>query len=195
MRVHLPYVFALALGLLDAQPACAMSPTATLEAFFGRANTVLQSVDPERGLEEPRQAIRDPVEASPGCPAVPGARRAKAGRAIHLVRQRRVDRARLTGGAARAGAAPGASSHRVPQRDNVLGPHPRLREGGGIGSPETGGTGEAESAREAFVLGPGGRLPDGGGRASAGEAVSPRRRDRLEELAHERRGKARGRVG
>jgi phospholipid transport system substrate-binding protein len=61
MRVHLPYVFALALGLLDAQPACAMSPTATLEAFFGRANTVLQSVDPERGLEEPRQAIRDLV--------------------------------------------------------------------------------------------------------------------------------------
>ena len=61
MRVPLPCVFALALGLLDSQPVCALSPTATLEAFFGRANTVLQSVDPERGLEEPRQAIRDLV--------------------------------------------------------------------------------------------------------------------------------------
>jgi phospholipid transport system substrate-binding protein len=38
-----------------------MSPTATLEAFFERANTVLQSLDPERGLAEPRQAIRDLV--------------------------------------------------------------------------------------------------------------------------------------
>ena len=61
MRVPLPYVFALVLGLLAAQPACASSPTATLEAFFGRANTILASVDPERGLEEPRQAIRDLV--------------------------------------------------------------------------------------------------------------------------------------
>ncbi len=32
-----------------------------LEAFFERANTVLQSVDPERGPDEPRQAIRDLV--------------------------------------------------------------------------------------------------------------------------------------
>ena len=62
-RVPWACVFALALtlALVTAQPACALSPTATLEAFFGRANTVLQSVDPERGLEEPRQAIRDLV--------------------------------------------------------------------------------------------------------------------------------------
>ena len=63
MRVPLAFVFALTLGLglVAAQPACATSPTAMLEAFFERANTVLQSVDPERGLEEPRQAIRDLV--------------------------------------------------------------------------------------------------------------------------------------
>ena len=63
MRVPLAFVFALTLGLglVAAQPAWATSPTAMLEAFFERANTVLQSVDPERGLEEPRQAIRDLV--------------------------------------------------------------------------------------------------------------------------------------
>jgi phospholipid transport system substrate-binding protein len=63
MRVPSPYVFALTLGLwlIDSQPVYATSPTAMLEAFFERANTVLQSVDPERGLEEPRQAIRDLV--------------------------------------------------------------------------------------------------------------------------------------
>jgi phospholipid transport system substrate-binding protein len=38
-----------------------MSPTGTLEAFFARTNTVLQSVDPARGLQTPRQAIRDLV--------------------------------------------------------------------------------------------------------------------------------------
>lgn len=38
-----------------------MSPTGTLEAFFARTNTVLQSVDPVRGLEAPRQAIRNLV--------------------------------------------------------------------------------------------------------------------------------------
>lgn len=44
-----------------AQPAWATSPTGTLEAFFARTNTVLQSVDPAHGLETPRQAIRDLV--------------------------------------------------------------------------------------------------------------------------------------
>jgi phospholipid transport system substrate-binding protein len=44
-----------------AQPAWATSPTGTLEAFFARTNTVLQSVDPANGLETPRQAIRDLV--------------------------------------------------------------------------------------------------------------------------------------
>src|SRR5947199_87051 len=63
VRVPWACVFALALtlALVNARPACASSPTATLEAFFGRANTILASVDPERGLEEPRQAIRDLV--------------------------------------------------------------------------------------------------------------------------------------
>jgi phospholipid transport system substrate-binding protein len=53
--------FALLLGLCLglAQPAGAASPTATLEAFFARANSVLQSADPAQGLEAPRQAIRD----------------------------------------------------------------------------------------------------------------------------------------
>src|SRR5713101_3342517 len=55
------FALALTLALVTAQPACALSPTATLEAFFGRANTILVSVDAERGLEEPRQAIRDLV--------------------------------------------------------------------------------------------------------------------------------------
>ena len=44
-----------------AQPAWATSPTGTLEAFFARTNTVLQTVDPAHGLEAPRQAIRDLV--------------------------------------------------------------------------------------------------------------------------------------
>ena len=53
---------AAALGLLGsqlawAQPSWAVSPAVALEAFFSRANTVLRSVDPERGLDEPRQAI------------------------------------------------------------------------------------------------------------------------------------------
>jgi phospholipid transport system substrate-binding protein len=38
-----------------------MSPTGTVEAFFARTNTVLQSVDPAHGIETPRQAIRDLV--------------------------------------------------------------------------------------------------------------------------------------
>jgi phospholipid transport system substrate-binding protein len=53
-------VFALVVGLWlgVAQPAWATSPTGTLEAFFARTNTVLQTADPAQGLEAPRQAIR-----------------------------------------------------------------------------------------------------------------------------------------
>jgi phospholipid transport system substrate-binding protein len=56
-------IFALVVGLWlgVAQPAWATSPTGTLQVFFARANTVLQSVDPAQGLETPRQAIRDLV--------------------------------------------------------------------------------------------------------------------------------------
>jgi len=56
-------MFALLVGfsLSVAQPAGAMSPTGTLEAFFARTNTVLQSVDPAHGLDAPRQAVRDLV--------------------------------------------------------------------------------------------------------------------------------------
>jgi len=56
-------IFALVVGfwLGVAQPAWATSPTGTLEAFFARTNTVLESVDPARGLATPRQAIRDLV--------------------------------------------------------------------------------------------------------------------------------------
>ncbi len=50
-----------ALGLGCAQPALAVSPTATLMSFFDQANAVVRSVDPTRDLEEPRQAIRDLV--------------------------------------------------------------------------------------------------------------------------------------
>jgi phospholipid transport system substrate-binding protein len=53
---------AAALGLFAsqlawAQPCWAVSPAVVLEAFFFRANTVLRSVVPEHGLDEPRQAI------------------------------------------------------------------------------------------------------------------------------------------
>jgi len=53
---------AAALGLFAsqlawAQPSWAVSPAVVLEVFFSRANTVLRSVDPERGLDEPREAI------------------------------------------------------------------------------------------------------------------------------------------
>ena len=56
-------IFALVVGLWlgVAQPAWATSPTGTLQAFFARTNTVLQSVDPAQGLETPRQAIRELV--------------------------------------------------------------------------------------------------------------------------------------
>jgi phospholipid transport system substrate-binding protein len=52
---------AVALGLGCAQPALAVSPTATLVSFFDQANAVVRTVDPARDLEEPRQAIRDLV--------------------------------------------------------------------------------------------------------------------------------------
>src|SRR5262245_51209559 len=45
-----------------AQPAVAMSPKETLEAFFLSTNSVLQSMDLTHGLEKPRQAIRDLVD-------------------------------------------------------------------------------------------------------------------------------------
>jgi phospholipid transport system substrate-binding protein len=44
-----------------AQSAWAASPKGTLEAFFARTNTVLESVDPARGLAAPRQAVRELV--------------------------------------------------------------------------------------------------------------------------------------
>lgn len=46
------------LALLVAAPARAGTPTETLRAFFGSANTILHSADIARGLDEPRQAIR-----------------------------------------------------------------------------------------------------------------------------------------
>jgi phospholipid transport system substrate-binding protein len=57
-----PLVSALAVALAVSQlawapPSWAISPAVVLEAFFSRANTVLRSVDPERGLDEPRQAV------------------------------------------------------------------------------------------------------------------------------------------
>jgi phospholipid transport system substrate-binding protein len=57
-------VVALGLGLLWAPPAWAAtpgSPTAALQTFFERANAIMRTVDPLRGLEEPRQAIRELV--------------------------------------------------------------------------------------------------------------------------------------
>ncbi len=45
-----------------AQPAVAMSPRETLEEFFTRTNTILQSVDLTQGLGKPRRAIRDLVD-------------------------------------------------------------------------------------------------------------------------------------
>jgi phospholipid transport system substrate-binding protein len=63
LHYHSLGIFALfaGLSLSAAQPVWAMSPTGTLEAFFSRTNTVLQSVDPAHGLTAPRQAIRDLV--------------------------------------------------------------------------------------------------------------------------------------
>ena len=63
IRNHSLGIFALLVGfsLSAAEPVWAMSPTGTLEAFFSRTNTVLQSVDPAHGLATPRQAIRDLV--------------------------------------------------------------------------------------------------------------------------------------
>ena len=57
-------VLVLGLGLLCAQPAGAASPgspTAALEVFFERANAIMRTVDPTRGLDEPRQAVRELV--------------------------------------------------------------------------------------------------------------------------------------
>ena len=54
-------VLAAALLFVSALPAWAASPTGTLEAFFNQANAILRNVDRSRGLEEPRQAIRELV--------------------------------------------------------------------------------------------------------------------------------------
>ena len=54
-------MIALVLGLGCAQPALAVSPTATLVSFFEQANAVVRTVDANRDLEGPRQAIRDLV--------------------------------------------------------------------------------------------------------------------------------------
>jgi len=56
-------LFALLTGLCVGAPlpASAASPTATVEALFARANSVLHSADPVQGIEAPRQAIRDLV--------------------------------------------------------------------------------------------------------------------------------------
>jgi phospholipid transport system substrate-binding protein len=48
----------LALAIFAASPACAASPTETLQTFFTRANTILQAADPLRGLDEARRAVR-----------------------------------------------------------------------------------------------------------------------------------------
>jgi ABC-type transporter MlaC component len=60
-RLTVP-ILALALGLLITRPASAASPTETVQAFFGIANTILQAADPARGLDEPLQAIRSLVD-------------------------------------------------------------------------------------------------------------------------------------
>jgi len=49
---------ALAGVLFVASPAGAGSPTETLQEFFASANTILQSADPLRGLDEARRAVR-----------------------------------------------------------------------------------------------------------------------------------------
>jgi len=54
-------VLAATLLLVSALPAWAASPTGALEAFFNQANAILRSMDRSRGLEEPRQAIRELV--------------------------------------------------------------------------------------------------------------------------------------
>ena len=55
------FALAIGLGLGCAQPALAVSPTATLVSFFEQANAVVRTVDPSRELDESRQAIRDLV--------------------------------------------------------------------------------------------------------------------------------------
>jgi phospholipid transport system substrate-binding protein len=51
-------VLTVAPGIAIAQPAWGASPTEVLETFFGGANAILRSADPERGTEAPRHAIR-----------------------------------------------------------------------------------------------------------------------------------------
>ena len=47
-----------ALMLLLASQAWAGAPTERLRTFFDQANTIIQAADPERGLDEPRAALR-----------------------------------------------------------------------------------------------------------------------------------------
>lgn len=54
-------MLALVVGLVSAAPARAASPTETMEVFFDRANAILRGADRSRGMEEPRQAIRQLV--------------------------------------------------------------------------------------------------------------------------------------
>ena len=59
-RLILPVM---ALAVLAGPPSAdAASPTETLQTFFASANTILQSVDPLRGLEAPRRGIRQLVD-------------------------------------------------------------------------------------------------------------------------------------
>ena len=51
-------ILVLALGLLVARPARAATPTETVQAVFGLANTVPQAADPARGPDEFRRAMR-----------------------------------------------------------------------------------------------------------------------------------------
>src|SRR5215467_11867145 len=48
--------------LILAQPAVAISPKQTLEEFFTRTNTVLQTADLAHGIAQPRNASRNLVD-------------------------------------------------------------------------------------------------------------------------------------
>jgi phospholipid transport system substrate-binding protein len=54
-------LLALTVGPVASAPAHAASPTETMEVFFNRANAILRGADRSRGLDEPRQAIRQLV--------------------------------------------------------------------------------------------------------------------------------------
>lgn len=58
MRRRRLLLLALTAVVFVASPARAASPTETLQEFFASANTILQSADPIRGLDEARRAVR-----------------------------------------------------------------------------------------------------------------------------------------